>query len=129
MKFTHKLLDLDVEFEAGHRAWNAYEVHTGRSVLVDTRLRHLLAPGMQVCYDFGWALSAKWRAIHAPNWTFATFLDALPPMGTESWNELRASLSDVVSQAFHGVSWADLLAFCNSKWDEVEANADAVTSG
>ncbi|MFI0609204.1 MAG: hypothetical protein ACH37Z_15100 [Anaerolineae bacterium] len=111
---THNLLDTEVTLEAGHRAWAAYEAQAGRSVLVATNLHALWGAGISMVYEFGWGLSAKWRASHAPALSYENWLDALPPIGSDSWNELHAKISDLVCLTFYGKDWAEMLALLES---------------
>lgn len=126
---THVLLDQEVTFEAGHRAWDAYEKHTGRSVLAATHLRELFTAGISTVHEFGWALSARWRAAHAPTWLYEGWLDVLPPVGSDSWDELHAKVSDLVGLAFYGKTWAELLQMLEELAVEAKRQAEKVISG
>lgn len=130
MSFTHRLLDLEVEFEAGHPAWNAFEEQTGQSILDAIQLRNLFAPGFSLLYKFEFALCRKWRARHAPGWDFETFLDALPSMGTELWVELRTKTMDEVTGYFYaGTTWKQLLEAVDRLAEEAEKKAQKVIDG
>lgn len=123
---THNLAGLEVTIEAGHRAWSAYEEKTGRSVLLATQLRELFTGGATRIYEWGWALSAKWRAQHAPTMLYEAWLDILPELGSESWNEFHAKVSDLVTLFFYSKTWAELVDLLKEQERLAEEEAQKV---
>lgn len=124
---THQILDFEVTLEAGHRAWDTYEkLGPGRSVLVATNLKALWSSGISMVYEFGYSLARKWMdgpgAQYAPSgWTYETWLDALPPVGSESWNELHTKVSDLVCLPFYNKTWGEMLKALEDTCKAIEA--------
>lgn len=128
---THTILDLEVTLEAGHRAWAAYEKLTGRSILSAVEFHSLMTASVSLAmvYEFGYALARKWMDSpegrkYAAEWFHETWLDALPPVGSDSWNELHQKVADIVCQAFYEKTWAQMLIDLNVISAAIEA-ADA----
>lgn len=132
MILTHKLLDFEVTLEAGHRAWRAYEALTKRSILTAVQFDVLMTASVSLTmvHEFGFALARKWMdgpgKQYASEWFHETWLDALPPVGSDSWNELHQKVCDLVCEAFYEKTWAQMLIDLNVISTAIEA-ADAAT--
>lgn len=113
---THTILDLEVTLEAGHRAWAAYERVTGRSVLEAIEFSRLMRATTSVAmvYEFGFAMVEKWALSQGLNWQPGTWLDALPTLGSDSWNELHEKVCDLVCLSFYDKTWREMLQALDS---------------
>lgn len=129
MTRTVNLAGLTVTLEAGHRAWACYEKFSGRSVLLATHLRVLFTGGVSLVYEWGWALSAKWRAANAPTMTYDAWLDLFPAVGTPEWGEVHTAVSDLVVLPFYDKTWAELIAMLNEVGEQAEDEAKKAIDG
>lgn len=127
---THQLLDFEVTLEPGHRAWRAYEKLTGRSILNAVEFHSLMTSSVSLAmvHEFGFALARKWMdgpgKQYASEWFHETWLDCLPPVGSDSWNELHQKVADLICEAFYEKTWAQMLIDLNVISTAIEA-ADA----
>lgn len=128
MTRTVTLAGLEVTLEAGHRAWACYEKMTGRSVLLATHLRELFRGGLSQTYEWGWALSTKWRSAHAPTMLYDAWLDLFPAVGTPEWSEVHTAVSDLVVLPFYDKTWAELVQMLNEAGEQAEAEANRVVT-
>ena len=128
---THEIAGVEVTLEAGHRAWAAYERQTGRSILEATEFGRLMraSVGVSMVYELGYAMARKWMDSPAGQavgvWSYETWLDVLPEIGSDSWNELHTKVSDLVCQAFYGKSWAQMLAALDAMAEVIRATEAA----
>lgn len=126
---THQLLDFEVTLEAGHRAWRAYEKLTGRSILNAVEFHALMTTSvtLTMVHEFGFALARKWMdgpgREYAKEWSQEAWLDALPPVRSDSWNELHQKVCDIVCHAFFEKTWAQMLIYMNVFSTAAEADA------
>lgn len=108
-----------VDLVPNHRAWHAWEAHSGRSLWKSVSLEQFCIGGVTFVYNWSWALSASWRAKHAPNWNFADWLDACPPVTSANWRALVDRVLDLLATTFYQCSWADLARMLEEAATEV----------